>query len=131
VTRRAAPLALLLVLGACAQTAITWRAEERFDPLPEGAAVRLYVRSTAPAPVREALLARGAEEVPSFPDGERVAEISAREATWIPWDAVLDEVRERARALGADGAMATGGASAGPAEHVVWFQLVRSGRGAE
>lgn len=115
-----------LLLAACAQTALTWKAEQTFAPLPADAEVRLYVRDSAPERLRTALLERGAEQVASFPDGERVAEIAARDAGWISWDALLQDVTERARALGADEAMATGGIRAGAAEGVVYFQLLRS-----
>ncbi len=90
--------------------------------------MRLYVRTSAPDTLRAALLARGAEEVVAFPEGQRVAEIAAREAAWLTWDAIIADVRSRARALGADGAMATGARSSAPAERVLYFQLVRAGR---
>jgi hypothetical protein len=122
--RRALPV--LLLLAGCTQTALTWRGEDRFAPLPPDAEVRLYVRSSAPDHLREELLARGAEEVSAFPPGIRVAEIAAKDAVYLSWDAVLEDVRERARALGADGALATGGVRAGATEAVVYFQLVRS-----
>lgn len=115
-----------LLLGACAQTALTWQSEQPFEPLPADAAVRLYVRASAPERLRAVLLQHGAEEVAAFPDGERVAEIAARDAGWISWEALLDDVTARARALGADQAMATGGTRAGAAEGVVYFQLLRS-----
>ena len=123
-----APLLAVSLLTGCAQTSVTWNADDTFEPLAQAVEVRLYVRASAPAPLRDALLERGAELVTAFPEGERVAEIATREATWLSWDTVIEEVRERARALGADRAMATGAASSSPGEHVLYFQLLRSPR---
>lgn len=127
-SRLLALLSVLLLVTACAQSALTWQSANEFQPLPPDAEVQLFVRASAAQSLREALLEHGAEEVAAFPEGDRVAEIGVREADWLTWDSVLENLRTSARELGADRAVATATASTGPGDRVVYFQLVRSFR---
>ncbi len=121
-------LAVVVLAGAstgCARTRVTWRSGETFPARAPDAQVELFVRSSLASTLRDAMTSRGASEVSAFPPGIRIAEIEALDAPWLSWDAVLDEVRGRARREGADRAVATGGAS-GMVDGILLFQLLRS-----
>ena len=119
-------VAVALLIAGCTQTRVTWRASETFEPLPEDAEIELYVRKYADAELVEAMLERGAEPVAAFPPGDRVAEFASVTATWTDFDVVLDDMREGARRMGADRAVATDTESILTGETRVLFPLVRS-----
>lgn len=129
--RRAPVLAALLALaaaGCAAHSAVTWRSGADVAPLAPEVPLALFVRTSAPRPLREALLARGAEEVAAFPEGERIAEVAVQDSLWRSWDGILADVERHARELGADTVLGTGAVHDATAEGVLWFQLLRSER---